>query len=147
MSINLVVAITDGDWFDMLRQQPNLAEVNFWAPSSASFRALQQGELFLFKLHAPRNVIVGGGIFAWQAHFRARARKPQEANGARSARNACPHRTLCRAAPADRSDFEVGCRTDSAIFLRRSDWIAVPASWSPNMCHSNPTRALPRLAL
>lgn len=44
----------------MLRQQPNLGEVNFWAPSTANFRALQPGELFLFKLYAPRNVIVGG---------------------------------------------------------------------------------------
>jgi len=65
MAINLVIAVTDGDWFDMLRQQPNLTEVNFWAPSAAKFRALQPGELFLFKLHAPRNVIVGGGIFAY----------------------------------------------------------------------------------
>ena len=64
MSINLVIAVTDGDWFDLLRGQPNLAEVNFWAPSAANFRALQPGELFLFKLHAPRNVIVGGGVFA-----------------------------------------------------------------------------------
>ena len=60
MAINLVIAVTDGDWFEMLRQQPNLAEVNFWAPSAAKFRALQPGEMFLFKLHAPRNVIVGG---------------------------------------------------------------------------------------
>jgi putative restriction endonuclease len=87
MSISLVIAVTDGDWFEMLRQQPNLTEVNFWAPSAAKFHALQPGELFLFKLHALRNVIVGGGIFAyanvlpcslaWEA-FR-------EANGARSA--------------------------------------------------------------
>ena len=87
MGINLVIAVTDGDWFDMLRQRPNLAEVNFWAPSAAKFRALQPGELFLFKLHAPRNVIGGGGIFAyanalpcslaWEAFG--------EANGARSA--------------------------------------------------------------
>lgn len=60
MGISLVIAVTDGDWFDMLRQQPDLAEVNFWAPSASNFRALQPGELFLFKLHAPRNVIVGG---------------------------------------------------------------------------------------
>ena len=53
MGINLVIAVTDGDWFEMLRQQPNLGEVNFWAPSAGSFRALQPGELFLFKLHAP----------------------------------------------------------------------------------------------
>jgi putative restriction endonuclease len=47
MAINLVIAVTDGDRFDMLRQQRNLGEVNFWAPSGASFRALHPGELFL----------------------------------------------------------------------------------------------------
>lgn len=41
MGINLVIAVTDGNWFDMLRQQPNLGEVNFWAPSAANFRALR----------------------------------------------------------------------------------------------------------
>src|SRR4051794_36061246 len=71
MGINLVIAVTDGDWFNMLRQQTNLAEVNFWAPSAASFRALQPGELFLFKLHAPHNAVVGGGIFAMPMPFLA----------------------------------------------------------------------------
>ncbi len=137
MAINLVIAVTDGDWFDMLRQQADLAEVNFWAPSSANFRALQPGEMFLFKLHAPRNVIVGGGIFAyanalpcslaWEA-FR-------EANGARSmpemrARIA----RYRRADPADRSDFEIGCRIlTQPFFFAEADWIAVPASWAPNI--------------
>lgn len=64
MAINLVIAVTDDDWFEMLRHRPDITEVNFWAPSAANFRALQPGELFLFKLHAPRNFIVGGGIFA-----------------------------------------------------------------------------------
>lgn len=137
MSLNLVIAVTDSDWYDMLRQQPGLAEVNFWAPSAASFRALQPGEMFLFKLHAPRNVIVGGGIFAyanalpcslaWEA-FR-------EANGARSlpemrARIARYRRTD----PADRSDFEIGCRIlTQPFFFDEADWIPVPASWSPNI--------------
>ena len=35
----------------MLRQKPDLAEVNFWAPSASSFRALTPGEMFMFKLH------------------------------------------------------------------------------------------------
>ena len=43
--INLVIAVTDGDWFEMLRLQPNLGEVNFWAPSAANFRSLQPGDL------------------------------------------------------------------------------------------------------
>lgn len=65
MGINLVVAVTDSDWFEMLRRRRELDEMNFWAPSPSPFRALQPGELFLFKLHSPRNFIVGGGIFAY----------------------------------------------------------------------------------
>jgi putative restriction endonuclease len=88
MTINLVIAVTDGDWFDMLRQQPGLTEVNFWAPSAGKFRALQPGELFLFKLHAPRNVIVGGGIFAYANALPCSlaCEAFREANGVRSAR-------------------------------------------------------------
>ena len=64
MAIKLVVAVTDYDWFQTLRIRGDWPEVNFWAPGAASFRALEPGELFLFKLHSPRNFIVGGGIFA-----------------------------------------------------------------------------------
>src|SRR5258708_12338265 len=109
MSISLLIAVTDGDWFEMLRRQATLSEVNFWAPSAASFRALQPGEMFLFKLHAPRNVIVGGGIFAyanslpcslaWEA-FR-------ESNGARSAQAMrTPIARYRPAEPGHRSDSE-----------------------------------------
>ncbi|WP_293682086.1 hypothetical protein [uncultured Phenylobacterium sp.] len=125
MGVNLVVAVTDGDWFDTLRHRPDLAEVNFWAPSAANFRALQPGELFLFKLHAPRNVIVGGGVFAyanalpcslaWQAFG--------EANGARSAQEMRVRIARYRRAdPGDRSDFEVGCRIlTQPFFLEEAD--------------------------
>lgn len=137
MGINLVIAVTDGDWFETLRRQPNLNEVNFWAPSAINFRALQRGELFLFKLHAPRNVIVGGGIFtyanalpcslAWEAFG--------EANGAHSARDMRSRIARYREAdPADRSDFEIGCRIlTEPFFLEEADWIPVPPSWSPNI--------------
>lgn len=137
MAINLVIAVTDGDWFDMLRRQPNLAEVNFWAPSAANFRALQPGELFLFKLHAPRNFIVGGGIFAyanslpcslaWEAFG--------EANGARSSQEMRARIARYRRAdPGDRSDFEIGCRIlTQPFFFAEADWIPVPASWAPNI--------------
>jgi putative restriction endonuclease len=120
MSINLVVAVTDGDWFEGAPRQPNLAETNFWAPSAASFRALRPGELFLFKLHAPGNVIVGGGIFAyanalpcslaWEA-FR-------EANGANSAQQMRARIARYRRAElGDRADFEIGCRVLTQPFF------------------------------
>ena len=85
--MKLYVGITDFDWFSLHASKDFVDEVNFWRPSSQSnFRVLQRGEPFLFKLHAPRNYIVGGGFFlkflplplslAWAA-FR-------EENGARS---------------------------------------------------------------
>ncbi len=137
MDLNLVIAVTDGDWFETLRQRPNLGEVNFWAPSAATFRALQPGELFLFKLHAPRNVIVGGGIFAyantlpcslaWEAFG--------EANGARSAREMRARIARYRKAdPSDRSDFTIGCRIlTQPFFFEEREWIGVPTSWSRNI--------------
>ena len=137
MGINLVIAVTDGDWFEMLRRHPNLEEVNFWAPNPGNFRALKHGELFLFKLHAPHNVIVGGGIFAyanilpcslaWEA-FR-------EANGARSAEEMRARIARYRKiGPDDRSDFEIGCRIlTQPFFFDKSDWIPVPRSWKPNI--------------
>ena len=61
MAIGIVVAVTDYDWFQTLSQLPDLGEANFWAPSPKNFHALSAGELFLFKLHTPHNMIVGGG--------------------------------------------------------------------------------------
>ena len=137
MGINLVIAVTDEDWFGMLRREPDLDEVNFWSPSAKRFRALQPGELFLFKLHAPYNSIVGGGIFthatelpcslAWEA-FR-------EANGVHSMdemRARFIH--YRRTAPDAREDFKISCRILTCpFFLDESDWFPVPASWSPRI--------------
>jgi len=137
MGLNLVVAVTDDDWFEMLRRLAGLTEVNFWAPSATNFRALQPGELFLFKLHAPRNVIVGGGIFAhantmpcslaWAAFG--------EANGARSAHEMRDRiARLRRTPPDDRSDFTIGCRIlTQPFFFEERDWIPVPSSWARNI--------------
>lgn len=137
MGINLVIAITDGDWFEMLRHRPDLREVNFWAPSAKTFRALQPGELFLFKLHAPRNFIVGGGIFAhantlpcslaWETF--------KEANGARSPQEMRTRIAgLRRKDPSERTDFEIGCRIlTQPFFFNEPDWIPVPASFSRNI--------------
>ena len=44
MGVRLVVAVTDRDWFEHLRQLPGLAEVNFWSPSPRSKRIRQEFE-------------------------------------------------------------------------------------------------------
>ena len=64
------IAVTDNDWFRFLRDQPGLDEVNFWQPSGKrAFRALNPGELLLFKLHSPLDYIVGGGFFVRFVQF------------------------------------------------------------------------------
>ena len=136
MSVKLVVAVTDGQWFERLRQKPDLGEVKFWAPSAKGFQALGPGELFLFKLHAPQDVIVGGGIFtyanklpcwlAWDSFG--------EGNGARSAREMRKRIARYRRdTSADRHDFEIGCRIlTQPFFFDEADWLAAP-NWSPNI--------------
>src|SRR4051794_26269256 len=62
--VRLYLAVTDRRWFDLLSDSAPHDEVNFWQPSGKKeFRALSAGELLLFKLHAPENFIVGGGVF------------------------------------------------------------------------------------
>src|SRR5229473_8432165 len=126
MGVSLVVAVTDDDWFEMLRTRPDLAEVDFWAPGAAPFRALQPGELFLFKLHAPLNFIVGGGVFAyanaipcslaWEAFG--------DANGAASLAEMRRRIVKYRRTNADdRNDFEIGCRIlTQPFFLPEGEW-------------------------
>lgn len=137
MGIRLVVAVTDADWVKTLRRQEHLAEVNFWAPSDRGFQALDPGELFLFKLHAPYNKIVGGGVFAYATSLPCSLawESFREGNGALSlpemrARIA----KYRRADPQDRSDFPIGCRIlTQPFFLAEKDWIDPPQSWSPNI--------------
>ncbi len=137
MSIKLVVAVTDRAWFEHLRAIEQLSEVNFWSPSDRPFRALAPGELFLFKLHAPDNYIVGGGVFAyanslpcslaWEAFGIA--------NGARSLDEMRSRIIQYRPTERDlRRDFPIGCRIlTQPFFLTENEWISVPSSWSPNI--------------
>jgi putative restriction endonuclease len=153
VSVRLVVAVTDRDWFERLRVKPALPEVNFWAPSPSNFRALQPGELFLFKLHAPWNYIVGGGVFlhatimpcslAWEAFG--------EANGTASLAELRQRITKYRREAADdRSDFQIGCRIlTQPFFLDEKNWIPAPASFAKNVVKfkTYPTTANDGLAL
>jgi len=136
--MNAFVGITDWDWFDLLRTRPELEEVNFWQPSgSRQFRALNLGELFLFKLHSPRNYIVGGGLFAhssllpislaWEAFGIA--------NGAADLVQMRARVERYRRQGQDHStDYIIGCiLLEQPFFLREDQWVEVPHDWSPNI--------------
>jgi putative restriction endonuclease len=63
--VRLNVGVTDYDWYAFLSARPEIDECNVWSPGARPFKALEPGELFLFKLKAEHgHMIVGGGYFA-----------------------------------------------------------------------------------
>lgn len=131
------VAVTDNDWFEFLASQEGLDEVNFWTPSGKPLTSFEVGEPVLFKLHAPLNVIAGGGFFAhfsvlpvslaWDA-FGVK-------NGARDydeMRARIEHYLSVPANP--REDYKVGCVIlADPFFLERARWFSPPADFHPNI--------------
>lgn len=135
--VNVFVAVTDWDWFTYLRSQPDIEEVNFWQPGGkAGFQALQPGELFAFKLHAPRNYIAGGGVF-----YRAMNLPLSVAWDMFGIKNGAPSFDLMRERIGRyrrdtrlRMDYHIGCRILlQPFFLPEELWIPVPASWAPQI--------------
>jgi len=133
--VKLYIGITDYDWFRYLSSLQGVEEVNFWQPGGrTNFRALQRGELFLFKLHAPRNFIVGGGVFdradilptslAWDTFG--------SENGAPSIDEMRQRIAFYRGQQDDpRQDYMIGCRVlTQPFFFAEDEWIPIPASWS-----------------
>jgi putative restriction endonuclease len=135
--MKLWVGVTDNDWYRFLSQLPNVDEVNFWQPGGSSqFRALQPGELFLFKLHAPQNFIAGGGFFAhssllpvslaWEAF--------EQKNGAATFQEMRSKIVQYRSATDPHEDFKIGCIIlQHSFFLPRTDWVPVPIDFSLNI--------------
>jgi len=128
------VGVTDSDWFDHLRgRAPD--EVNFWQPS-AERRAvrLDAGAPFLFKLHSPRNFVVGGGFYVRYSALPARL--AWEAFGEK---NGAPDYSILRRrveryrkTPIS-GDPLIGCNVLNApFFFEQKDWIPIPDTWAPN---------------
>jgi putative restriction endonuclease len=136
--MNFYVGVTDYDWFMLHASKRGVEEVNFWRPSpDAGFKALQTGEMFLFKLHSPRNFIVGGGFFtrfvqlpislAWEA-FR-------EGNGVRSLAEMRTRIAKYRREPIGPLDNpSVGCiLLAEPFFFDEPDWIPIPPDFHLNI--------------
>lgn len=136
--MRIFVGVTDFDWFNLHASKQHVEEVNFWRPSpNATFKILKQGEPFLFKLHSPRNFIVGGGFFAkfiqlplslaWNAFG--------EANGARSldeVKTRIAHYRNQRVNTA--FDPIIGCiLLEEPFFFQPDEWIPIPKDFSLNI--------------
>ena len=135
--LKMYVGITDYDWFITLKQA-NCDEVNFWKPSGhTNFKALDEGDLFLFKLHSPQDYIVGGGFFlkfsilpsslAWEAFGIANG-----ANNLLELNNRVyKYRKTNRISDPDP---QIGCIILSTPFyFNEKDWIPVPKDWNRNI--------------
>lgn len=111
--------------------------MNFWQPSGRfAFPALWPGELLLFKLHAPDDVIFGGGVFS---HGSLAPRSlTWEAFGTKNGAGSLPEmrpriaRYQREAGPLDpRSDPVIGYRIlTHPFFWPPTQWLPVPASFA-----------------
>jgi putative restriction endonuclease len=135
--MRLFVAVTDKAWFTLHASSDGVEEVNFWRPSSeASFKALQQGELFLFKLHSPDNFVAGGGFFArfLQLPVNMAWEVFKEANGVSSLtemRERIEHYRKSKIGPSENPT--IGCiMLAEPFFWPRNAWIPIPADFSPH---------------
>jgi putative restriction endonuclease len=131
--VSLFIANTDNDWFDFLSAEPALTEVNFWQPSGATFRAIQPGELFAFRLKSPRNKIGGFGILsnssvlplqmAWETFGRENGAATYE----EMRKSIAQYRPDEVVSPAT----NIGCRIlVEPVFLPEPQWIDLPPSWA-----------------
>jgi putative restriction endonuclease len=130
------VGVTDFGWYDFLRNEGGIDEVNFWHPSGRRpFAHLPEGTPFLFKLRRPYHHIAGGGYFikyetlplplAWDAFDRK--------NGSPSygelARMIGPLR-----ANDDGSTPEIGCSILAApFFFPEAEWIPADGLFPANV--------------
>lgn len=132
------IGITDYDWYRFLAARPELVEVNFWQPSARRQPVrLDAGQLFLFKLHSQDGGwIVGGGFFVkyeampirwtWDAFG--------EENGAATFDQMVARIGRYRRTVIDVQSDQVGCLVlAEPFFLDRTDWIAPPSDWAPNI--------------
>jgi putative restriction endonuclease len=129
------LGVTDIRWLEYLKER-QLDEVNFWQPGGqARFRAINPGDLFLFKLKSPVNRIAGGAFFlkysrlplslAWEAF--------QEKNGANTLTEMRNMILSLRRDSAER-DPSIGCIIlINPFFFPETAWIEAPADWSRNL--------------
>lgn len=129
------LGVTDNKWYNFLSQQ-NRDDINFWQPGgNLSFKALQQGAPFLFKLKHPINAIGGIGFFsshtflpisiAWEIF--------EKGNGCNSLEE---FQKMILQYRQDKSNFnpQIGCIVlTNPIFFKKEDWIAIPEDWSRNI--------------
>src|SRR5439155_11277292 len=130
-----VIAVADHDWFQFLRQQGALDEVNFWRPSDTRTpQQLSPGVPVLFKLRKHfGGWIVGWGIFARHDVLPAWLAWDAFGHGNGAATFADMRQRIERlrrdhgGEAAAVGDYQIGClMLTQPVFLVRGAWVRPP---------------------
>ncbi len=125
------MGVTDWHWYNYLRAR-SPEDINFWQPSGqGTFRALNPGGVFLFKLKSPYNAIGGLGYF-W-AHSQLPLNLAWDTFGPRNGFDTIEQfrAAIQRYRNTTERNPTIGCiALTNPIFFRQEDWIAIPANWS-----------------
>ncbi|MBB4124643.1 HNH endonuclease [Martelella radicis] len=133
---DLYVANTDNDWFDFLKSRSPLEDVNFWKPSPQTFKAIDEGQLFVFRLKSPRNVIGGYGVLASSINVPIQLAWDSlgERNGSPSMAQMITAIRRYRGGQKISPQSLIGCRVlFSPVFFEPEEWFPVPSDWSSNI--------------
>lgn len=138
--MNLYVYPTDLRWFEFLGSRADIDEVNFWQPGGGHiFSRLEPGEVFLFRLKSPINMIGGGGtfvhgsIYPLNAAWDAFGEKNGTADPTQFVRMIASYRhvTPWEALPLD---TPIGCIIlADPFFWPREQWLPIPSDYHPNL--------------
>lgn len=144
--MRVVVGVTDSRWAAYLRDDSSLTEANFWQPSPHGFKALDDGQPFLFKTKAPgkhrgidipSSSLIGGGFF--QEYFELRVSEAWQiwgrGNGVSSEAQLLSrvqeYRDGRRLEPDP--DPHIGCiALRNLFFAAVGEELPQPPNWSPN---------------
>ncbi len=130
--MKLYLGVTDNKWYNYL-STINPEDVNFWQPGgSATFKVLNPGAPFLFKLKSPLNAIGGVGFFS--SHTFLPLSVAWETFGNRNGcRSFDEFRRMINNYRNDKENVNptIGCIVlTNPIFFKKEDWIEIPQNWS-----------------
>lgn len=144
--MRIVVGVTDNQWATFLRDHPAINEVNFWQPSPHGFKALREGQPFLFKTKDPAKfravdipgyALVGGGFY--QEYLELRVSEAWtiwgQGNGTSTEQELLARVNAYRAGRRLDHDPDplIGCITlRNVFFAERGEELPQPPNWSPN---------------
>lgn len=141
MSNAFYIGITDTDWMTFIRKKQKLGQIgnqiNFWTPGNQTFKAIEPGDLFVFKLHSnsskgEKGEIVGAGYYVGfeRIPFEKAWQRFEYGNGAETKEHMISSIESYRLKNHIKDDGTVGCKIiEDPVFFDTDKWIDPPQDW------------------